>query len=81
MAAALLVGTALPTAPTARADPVDQVRERCRAQYQAGAGYSEGIPYLAPPGDSYSWRCKQVSLSGGGAITDLPVNLVGIAGG
>lgn len=49
---------------------------QCAVQYPGGAGYSDGVAYLAPPGNANSWRCKQVSdPPGGGAITDLAVDL------
>ncbi len=75
--------SAFVAAPISKAqdDVAGKVGQQCRDQYPAGGGYSEGIAYLAPPGDVYSWRCKQVSPSGGGAITDLPVDLTGIIGG
>lgn len=45
----------------------------CRDQYSAADGFSNGQAYLVSPRDAYSWRCKQVSTSGG-VIADLPVN-------
>lgn len=79
---ALALGSSMAMAPSAVAqdDLTDQVAQRCQAQYPSGGGYSQGIPYLAPPGGPNSWRCKQVSLSGGGSITDLPVDIAGITG-
>lgn len=53
-----------------------QIGRQCEVQYPAGAGYTAGVAYLAPPGSASSWRCKQVSdPPGGGAITDLAVDL------
>lgn len=76
----LALSSSMAIAPSAVAqdDLTDQVAQRCQAQYPSGGGYSQGIPYLAPPGGVNSWRCKQVSLSGGGSITDLPVDMTGI---
>lgn len=81
-AGAVALSSSMLVAPAAWAQDgvFEAVGQRCQAQYPAGGGYSQGIPYLAPPGNVDSWRCKQVSLSGAGAITDLPVDLAGIIG-
>lgn len=55
-----------------RGDTVD-MGIACRDQYPAANGFSYGQAYLVSPRDAYSWRCKQVSASGG-VIADLPVN-------
>lgn len=68
------VAVALAAAPHAAASPtfVD-MGIACHDQYPAADGFSNGQAYLVAPSDAYSWRCKQVSTSGG-VITDLPVN-------
>jgi hypothetical protein len=49
---------------------------QCGSQYPAGGGYLKGVAYLAPPGDAYSWRCRQAAVSDSGVtITDLAVDL------
>lgn len=53
-----------------------EIGRQCEVQYPASAGYRAGVAYLAPPGSASSWRCKQVTdPPGGGAITDLAVDL------
>jgi hypothetical protein len=52
------------------------INGQCSLQYPAGGGYQQGSAYIAPPGDAYSWRCRQSADTPGGAtITDLAVDL------
>lgn len=52
------------------------INGQCASQYPAGGGYQQGSAYVAPPGDAYSWRCRQSTDAAGGAtITDLAVDL------
>lgn len=72
-AAGLAVVVAPPAAATPNPGDTVDISSACSDQYPAADGFSNGQAYLVSPSDAYSWRCKQVSASGG-VIADLPVN-------